>query len=128
MKRQNIELVLGFLDAIRRRDREAAGDFLDPEIVWRGVVPDLVCRSPGEVLDIFLGRRDEQIEVDRLELIGAEQGAVFAFHRPEIWEVAGVEIRGAMYHAVEIEDGRITRINDYAEPAEALAAAGVGDD
>jgi len=28
MKRQNIEVVLGFLDAIRRRDREAAGDFL----------------------------------------------------------------------------------------------------
>ena len=128
MKRQNIEVVLGFLDAIRRRDREAAGDFLDPEIVWTGVVPDLVCRSPGEVLDIFVGRRDEQIEVDRLELIGAERGAVFAFHRPEIWEVAGVEIRGAMYHAVEIEDGRITRINDYAEPAEALAVAGVEDD
>jgi ketosteroid isomerase-like protein len=128
MKRENIEVVLGFLDAIRRRDREAAGDFLDPEIVWRGVVPDLVCRSPGEVLDIFLGRRDEQLEVDRLELIGAERGAVFAFHRPEIWEVAGVEIRGAMYHAVEVEDGRITRINDYAEPAEALADAGVGND
>jgi ketosteroid isomerase-like protein len=128
MKRQNIEVVLGFLDAIRRRDREAAGDFLDPEIVWRGVVPDLVCRSPGEVLDIFLGRRDEQIEVDRLEVIGAARGAVFAFHRPGIWEVAGVEIRGAMYHAVEVEDGRITRINDYAEPAAALAAAGVGDD
>jgi ketosteroid isomerase-like protein len=128
MKRQNIEVVLGLLDAIRRGDREAAGAFLDPEIVWRGVVPDLVCRSPGEVLDIFLGRRDEQIEVDRLELIGADRGAVFAFHRPEIWEVAGVEIRGAMYHAVEVEDGRITRINDYAELAEALAAAGVGDD
>ena len=128
MKRQNIEVVLGFLDAIRRRDREAAGEFLDPEIVWRGVVPDLACRTPGEVLDIFLGRRDEQIEVDRLELIGAERGAVFAFHRPEIWEVAGVEIRGAMYHAVEVENGRITRFNDYAEPAEALAAAGVGDD
>jgi hypothetical protein len=87
MTRQNIEVVLGFLDAIRRRDREAAGEFLDPGIVWRGVVPDLVCRSPGEVLDVFLGRRDEQIEVDRLELIGAERGAVFAFHRPEIWEV-----------------------------------------
>jgi ketosteroid isomerase-like protein len=128
MKRQSIEVVLGFLDAIRRRDREAAGDFLDPEIVWTGVVPDLVCRSPGEVLDIFIGRRDEEIEVDRFELIGAERGAVFAFHRPEIWEVAGVEIRGAMYHVVEVEDRKITRINDYAEPAEALAAAGVGDD
>src|SRR5262245_15307494 len=100
MKRQNIEVVLGFLDAIRRRDREAAAGFLHREIVWNGVVPDLACRTPGEVLDIFLGRRDEQIEIDRLELIGAEQSAVFAFHRPEIWEVAGVEIRGSMYHAV----------------------------
>jgi hypothetical protein len=33
MKRQNLEIVLGFLDAIRRGDREAAADFLDPEIV-----------------------------------------------------------------------------------------------
>jgi hypothetical protein len=127
MKRQNIEVVLGFLDAIRRRDREAAGGFLRREIVWSGVVPDLVCRTPGEVLDIFLGRRDDQIEVDRLELIGAEQGAVFAFHRPEIWEIAGIEIRGSMYHAVEVVDGRIRRINDYAERPEALAAAGLGD-
>src|SRR5215831_9610524 len=128
MKRQNIEVVLGFLDAIRRRDREAAGGFLHPEIMWTGVVPDLACRTPAEVLDIFLGRRDEQIEIDRLELIGAEQGAIFAFHRPEIWEDAGVEIRGSMYHAVEVTDGRITRISDYAERNEALAAATLGDD
>src|SRR5262249_8372696 len=125
MKRRNIEVVLGFLDAIRRRDREAAAGFLHREIVWTGVVPDLVCRTPGEGLDIFLGGRDEQIEVDRLELIGAEQGAVFAFHRPEIWEIEGIEIRGSMYHAVEVVDGRITRINDYAERPEALAAAGL---
>jgi ketosteroid isomerase-like protein len=128
MKRQNIEVVLGFLDAIRRRDREAAAGFMHREIVWTGVIPELACRTPGEVLDIFLGRRDEQIEVDRLELIGAEQGAVFAFHRPEIWEIAGIEIRGSMYHAAEVADGRITRINDYAERVEALAAAGLGDD
>src|SRR5256885_7148829 len=99
MRRQNIEVVLGFLDAIRRRDREAAADFLAPNVVWQGVVPDLVCRSSGEVLGIFLGQRDERIEIDRLELIGTERGAVFAVHRPEAWEVAGVQIPGAMYHA-----------------------------
>lgn len=127
MKRRNVEVVLGFLDAIRRRDRAAAADFLHPGVVWQGVAPDLVCRSAEEVLGIFLQRRDEPIEVDRLELIGTDQGAVFAFHRPEVWEVAGVEIRGAMYHAVEVDDGRITRIVDHAQRAEALAAAGVED-
>jgi hypothetical protein len=125
MKRQNIEVVLGFLDAIRRRHREAASGFLHTEIVWRGVVPDVVCRSPREVLDVFLGRRDEQIEIDRLELIGAERGAVLAFHRPEIWEVEGVEIQGAIYHALKVDDGMITRIDDYVERAEALASAGL---
>lgn len=45
MKRQNIEVVLGFLDAIRRSDGEAAAQFLHPEIVWQGVLPDLVRRS-----------------------------------------------------------------------------------
>ena len=128
MKRQNIEIVLGFLDAVRRGDRETAAEFLDPEIVWQGVAPDLECRGPGEVLAIFLGRRDEEIEVDRLELIGAHRGAVFAFHRPEVWEVAGVEIRGAMYHAIEIDDGTSSRIADYADRGEALAAAGLRDD
>jgi len=128
MKRQNIELVLGFLDAVRTRDMEAAAGFLDPEIVWQGVVPDLVCRSAHEALGIFLERRDEPIEIERLELIGTERGAVFAFHRPEVWEIGGVEIRGAMYHAVAVDEGRITRIADYAERAEALAAAGLKDD
>jgi hypothetical protein len=33
-----------------------------------------------------------------------------------------------MYHEVEVVDGRITRIDDYAERTEALAAAGLGDD
>jgi hypothetical protein len=128
MKRENIEVVLGLLDAIRRRDREAAADFLDPKIVWHGVVPDLVCRSPDEVLGIFLRGRDDEIEIDRLELIGTRRGAVFAIHRPEVWDVAGVEIRGAMYHAVEVDDRRITGIADYADRGEALAAAGLGDD
>jgi hypothetical protein len=89
------------------------------------VVPDLVCRTPAEVLDIFLDRRDQEIEVDRLELIGTERGAVFAFHRPENWQFAGIEIRGAMYHSVAIEDGRITRIEDHADRGQAMRAAGV---
>jgi len=128
MKRQNTEVVLGFLDAVRRRDREAAADFLDPAIVWQGVLPELVCRSSDEVLGIFFSQRDEQVEIDGLELIGAERGAVFAVHRPEVWEVAGVEFRGSMYHWVEVEEGRIKRMVDHADRADALAAAGLKDD
>jgi hypothetical protein len=77
---------------------------------------------------VFFGRRDEPIEVDRLEVIGTERGAVFAFHRPDVWEVAGIEIRGAIYHAVEVDHGRIKRIADHAERAVALTEAGLQSD
>jgi len=31
------------------------GAALDPEIVWQGVRPHLVCHGPAEVVDAFLG-------------------------------------------------------------------------
>ena len=128
MKRQNIEVVIGFLDAVRRGDREAAAEFLDPDVFWQGVLPDLACRDSREVLDIFLRRREDPIEIDRLEVIGTPRGAVFAFHRPETWEIEGIEIQGVMYHAAEIEHRRITRIADYPDRDEAIAAAGRASD
>ena len=125
MKRQNIEVVIGFLDAVRRSDREAAAEFLDADVFWQGLLPELACRDSREVLDIFLRRReDSTIEIDRLEVIGTPRGAVFAFHRPETWEVEGIEVHGVIYHAAEIADGRISRIADYLEREEAVAAAG----
>lgn len=76
------------------------------------------------MLDILFGRRDQEIEIDRLELIGAQRGAVFAVHRPETWEIAGVEVRGVIYHAVVIEERRITRIEDHLDRDQALKIAG----
>jgi len=121
MKRRHIELVVAFVDALRRRDREAAAQCLEPQVVWQGIVHDLTCYGTRDVLDIFFGRREREFELERLEIIGTTRGAVFAFHHPEVWEVAGVEIRGAIYHAVTIEQGRITRIEDHADRGEAVA-------
>jgi hypothetical protein len=122
MKRQNIEVIIGFLDAIRRADREAAGAFLHPDIFWQGVAPHLACRNDSEVLGIFLSRRGEQaIEINRLEVIGGARGAVFAIHRPEAWEIEGIHVAGVMYHAAQIDGGRIRRLSDYTDLAEAMA-------
>lgn len=122
MKRQNIEVVIGFLDAIRRGDREAAGAFLHPDIFWQGVAPHLACHNDSEVLDIFLRRRGEQaIEIERLDVIGGARGAVFAIHRPEAWEVEGIHVAGVMHHAAQIDGGRIRRLSDHLELAQAMA-------
>jgi hypothetical protein len=36
-------------------------------------------------------------------------------------EVAGIEIRGGMYHALAIQDGRITKVEDHADHEYALS-------
>jgi len=48
VKRENIEFLIGFLDALRRDDRDAVRAALKPEIVWQGLRPDLVCHGADE--------------------------------------------------------------------------------
>jgi hypothetical protein len=120
-RRDHIELTIGFLDAIRRGDREAAEASLDPSIVWRGLEPDQGCSTPTEVVEVWLSRREQPIEVDRLELVATEAGAVFAFHLPDA-PVELVEARGPVYHALSIDAGRVTRITAHRALGDAVAA------
>ena len=63
MKRHNIEFLWGWFDALRRRDTEAMTAALDPDIVWQGVRPDLVCQ-------IVLGAHSPDLAVDEVETLG----------------------------------------------------------
>ncbi|HYZ30622.1 MAG TPA: hypothetical protein VE570_16280, partial [Thermoleophilaceae bacterium] len=69
MKRDNIEFLIGWLDALRRDDREALRAALDPGIVWQGLKEEWVCHGPEEVVDVFSRQRDAARELDALELI-----------------------------------------------------------
>jgi hypothetical protein len=118
MKRANVEVLIGFLDAIRRRDRDAAMAFLDPAIRWQGLDPDAVCHSPEEVLDVFLSERDQEIEIEGLEVEGTDHGVVFAFHRSELPNIDREQFIGTIYHSCGIDGGRITSIQDHRERPE----------
>src|SRR5262245_14462427 len=120
MKRDNIEFMVGWLDALRRDDREALLSTLDPDVVWHGLREGWDCHGAQEVLDTFTGTRDEAQEIEALELLGAERHAIL--HALGGGGVAS-ELEDGIYNVFAIEDGRITRIDDYAERAKALAAA-----
>lgn len=120
MKRDNIEFMVGWLDALRRDDREALLGTLDPDVVWQGLREEWVCHGPGEVVDTFAGQRDEAREVDALELIGAERHAILHARGAGVLEI---ELPDGIYNVFAIEDGRIKRIDDYVERDRALRAA-----
>ena len=72
-----------------------------------------------------LAARDEGYDIDALELIPAPTHVVLGARRAGLEEVAGVPLHGEIYNVFSITDGTVTRIEDYAERADALTAAGL---
>ena len=120
MKRDNIEFLIGWLDGLRRDDREQLTATLSPAIVWQGIQDEWVCHGPAEVVEVFTRQRDAAREVDALELIGAEHHAILHARGGGVLEL---ELPDGIYNVFAIEDGRVIRIDDYAERERALAAA-----
>ena len=123
-KRRHIELLLGWLDALRRRDLEALAAVLDPDIAWQGLREDLICRGREEVVDAFVARRDQDYEVESVELIAGDDHVVLGVRVPGLREVAGIEVEGEIYNVFTIADRKVIRIRDYLKQSEALDAAG----
>jgi ankyrin repeat protein len=53
MRANAIEAVVGWMDAMRRGDLDAAAQWFDPEATWTGVPAGAVCHNRQEVLDML---------------------------------------------------------------------------
>jgi|SRR5215211_1016277 len=122
--RTNVGFLIGWLDALRRDDRQTVLASLEPEVVWQGLKPDWVCRGPEAVVDVFSQHRDAGREVESLELLGAERHAVLHARGPGVREIE-VELEDGIYNVFAISDGRVMRIDDFADRAAAFSTAGI---
>jgi hypothetical protein len=126
VKRDNLELLIGFLDSLRRDDRDALAGMLAADAVWQGLRPEWICRNAAEVIEMFTARRDHYDEIEGIELLGADRAAILHAFGGDVTAVEDVRLPDGIYNVFTIEGGRVTRIDDFAERARALAAAGLG--
>ena len=119
-----LDVVVGWLDAMRRGDLEAVRSWLDPDVTWRGVRDTAICRDRGEVLDMLQGSLEGRLGADAVELIAGDGCAVLGAKVPELAEIGGVDLRGQLFNVFRVGCGRIIAVEDYAHRREALAAAG----
>jgi ketosteroid isomerase-like protein len=127
VKRTKIEFMIGFLDALRRHDLEALRASLDGEIVWQGLREEWTCNGADSVVDMFAGQRDAYGEIEAIELIGGERHAILHARGGDLSAVEDVPLPDGVYNLFAIEDGKVTRIDDYADRNAALAAAGLSE-
>src|SRR3954462_9740353 len=125
MKRTNIEFMIGWLDALRRDDVGTLKATLEPDIVWHGLREEWSCHGAAEVIDMFAGRREDLGEIDVIELIGAEHHAILHASGKDLVAVEDVALPDGIYNVFAIDNGRVTRIDDYANRPDALTSAGI---
>jgi ketosteroid isomerase-like protein len=124
-RRDNIEFLIGWLDALRRGDLPAMRAGLRDDAVWLGLRPEWRCNSGEEIAETFVARREHYAEIATVELIGAERHAVLHAHGGDLDRVEDVPLPDGIYNVFAIEANRITRIDDFADRAAALKAAGL---
>jgi limonene-1,2-epoxide hydrolase len=78
-----LDIVVGWLDAMRRGDLDEVERWLDPDITWRGVRDTAVCRNRKEVIDMLRGSLEGRLGAEAVELIAAEGAAVLGAKAPQ---------------------------------------------
>lgn len=127
VKRTNIEFLVGWLDALRRHDLETLRALLDDVVVWQGLREEWACHGPDSVVDMFAGQVGAYGEIEAVELIGGERHAILHARGGELNAVEDVPLPDGIYNLFAIEDGKVTRIDDYADRSAVLSAAGVSE-
>jgi ketosteroid isomerase-like protein len=137
-KANAIEAVVGWMDAMRRGDLAAVAEWFDPQVSWRGVPEEALCRNREDVLEM-LGESlvpcpedPERHELEpglrgaeTVELITADADTVVLGAKvPGLSEIGGVDLGGQLFNVFRVRGGRIVEVADYAHRQEALAAAG----
>jgi limonene-1,2-epoxide hydrolase len=138
MRANAIEAVVGWMDAMRRGDLDAAAQWFHPEVTWTGVPSGAVCRNRQEVLDMLRDsltpcpddprsyEPDEGLRsAEAVELIAPSAGTVVLGAKvPGLTDVGGEDLDGQLFNVFRVREGRIVAVADYALRDEALQPAG----
>jgi limonene-1,2-epoxide hydrolase len=120
-----LDVVVGWMDAMRRGDLDDVTRWLDPGVTWRGVRDAAICRDRDEVIEMLQGSLEGQLGADAVELIAGDGTVMLGAKVPGLAEIGGVDVRGQIFNVFRVGCGRIMAVEDYAHREEALAAAGV---
>ena len=132
MSQESVEVgepVRRLLAAFNKRDWGALSAELDPEVEYMPVEEHAVYRGP-EAVSQYTQRWLEawdtfSLEAEEVESTSAENRAFSAIRMRGTGKGSGVEIDERGFWVYELRGGRLYRISEYSDRAEALEAAGL---
>jgi ketosteroid isomerase-like protein len=133
MSQENLETVRLSFEAVARRDKAAFLAMCDPEVEtvpYRDFPESAPTRGAEAVWDRFIELHQPWHEgaLKPVELIEAGGGKVVAHAYGEmLGEASGATVASSAWPVVTFRDGKMLRIDWFAERAEALKAVGLSE-
>ena len=137
MSQAAVDLLLRGYRAFVAGDLETIESMLDPEVEWIGVGEVAAVADRGDVLDVLRDRVAEgyQVTVDRCIGVGEDVVVSMRFSRVETDATDERPLQSRRYYLVgryaaivTTRQGRVTRVEEHAHLAGALAAVGLEDE
>ena len=119
-----VDVVVGWLDAMRRNDIPAVETFFHADVVWGGIGDAKPCAGRDEVMELLEGGMEGRLGAHAVEVIAGDGAAVLGAKVPGLGELGGVDVHGQLFNVFQVSDGQIVAVQDYAHRHHALAAAG----
>src|SRR5262245_33750492 len=123
----NLQLVLDWIDALRRGDIDAIAERFHADVAWEDVAGGVACEGREQVLAWLRAAPSQPTDVDALELLADANHVMFGVRNHARQELAGVALEGQLFTVFTVREGQIVRLHDHAHRADALAEAGLGD-
>jgi len=132
MSEENVQKVREYIAAYNRRDLDAAVESFDPEIDW--VLPARQssdnARGPEEVKGFWreIDETMDELQLEPQEHVDAGDRVATRLRHRGRGKGSGAELDEELYHQVAtFRDGKMVRLEYFAEWAEARRAAGLED-
>jgi hypothetical protein len=122
-----LDLLLDWIDALRKADLDAVHELLAPDVVWHGLSADLICTGRPAVLDVLREQVPVRCDGDALELLSGPAHLVLGTRSDSLPHPPGIDVHGQIYSVLEPRGGAFATIRDFARRADALNAAGLAD-
>jgi len=126
MSQENVEIVRKAWDAYSRGDYDRVGGFHDPHIVVVTLEDGVVYGNTDSLANYERWNEAWEGAESTLEEVKGHGDRVFLAARFQArGRASGVEVDTRVYEVYMLRDGKILRIDEYEDRAEALEAAGL---
>jgi ketosteroid isomerase-like protein len=130
MPGENVDLVRRLFAAYSEGglDAEVLAGLFHPEVVWNPA--DEAPQHGFDAVRAYMERWEsgwEELSTDAEEFIEAGDRVIVAVHFAGRGRASGIEVDALLYEVYETRDGLIVRMDEFADRAEAMAAANISE-